>query len=99
QVAFLHRVLGIGRIAHEIAGERIDGVEMRQGEVAKSPRPVRIAVLLPAHLACHRTPGLLDGEPVSILAGHHGDGFGAPPAPASTTMVAFMCGCNEQKYS
>jgi hypothetical protein len=44
QIAFLHRVLGVGGVAHQITRQRVHVVEKRQGGVAKPPRPVGIAV-------------------------------------------------------
>ena len=44
QVAFLHRVLGVGGVAQQIARQRIDVVEMRQRGVAKTPRLLGIVV-------------------------------------------------------
>ena len=41
QVAFLHRVFGIGPVAHQIAREREHVVEMRQRRLAKPPRSGR----------------------------------------------------------
>ena len=44
QVTFLHRVFGVGRVAQQIARQRVDVVEMRQGRVAKTPRLLRVVV-------------------------------------------------------
>jgi hypothetical protein len=42
QIAFLHRIVGVGRVAQEIAGKRVNVVEMRQGRISKAPRFVCI---------------------------------------------------------
>jgi signal recognition particle subunit SEC65 len=45
QEAFLHGVVGIRGVAHQITGERVRVVEKRQRRLAKSPRPVGVAVI------------------------------------------------------
>ena len=90
QIAFLHGVVGIGRVAQQIARERVDLVEMRQRGVAKPPRPVRIVAVTGHRLALRAAcpHGRRRRE-------HH---CAAPlPVAASTTIVPVMCGCKEQK--
>ena len=44
QITFLHGVVGIRRVAQQIARQRIDGVEMRQRQLTKPPRLFGIVV-------------------------------------------------------
>ena len=90
EIAVLHRVFGVGGVAQQIARQRVGLVEMRQRGVAKPPRPIRI-VRVTGH-GCLRA-----ARPARTPAPrkHHCE---APlPVAASTTMVAVMCGCKEQK--
>ena len=87
QIAFLHGVVGIGGVPQQIAGERIDLVEMRQRRIPKAPRPLRIV-----HITGH---GAAYPARTATPRKHHCE---APlPAVPSTTMVPTMCGCKEQK--
>jgi hypothetical protein len=49
QIAFLRRILGIGRIAQKIARKRVDIVEIRQSGGAKTLRLATIAAALVRH--------------------------------------------------
>ena len=56
QVTFLHRIVGIARAAQQIARQRVDVVEMRQGERLETLRPVAARVDYAARH--HSVPGL-----------------------------------------
>ena len=89
QIAFLHRVFGIGRVAHEIARQRVDVVQMGQRGVAKTPRSVMLVI----GITCH---GTVLGHPrrrrrLLLQPGQH-HWVVLLPVAASTTIVPVMCG-------
>ena len=99
QIAFLHRVLGVGGIAHEIARQREHVVEMGQRGVAKTPR----SVLFGMRITCHRIALGRPGVATPTLPRERGmDRLGVRPiehhcvallpVAASTTIVPTMCG-------
>src|SRR5262249_20360762 len=92
QITLLHGVFGIARVAEQVAGERIDVIEMRERGVAKTPR-----LVLLGFAAVARSHVGFPGQVLSLRSIEH---HGAPaPLAASTTMVPVICGCTEQKYA
>jgi hypothetical protein len=96
QIAFLHGILGIGSVAEQVAGQRVNVVEIGQRGVAKPPRFVLLGI---AAAARPRTmPGCPGHHRVSLrLIEHHCAAL--LPVAASTTTVPVICGCTEQKYA
>jgi hypothetical protein len=50
QIAFLHRVFRVGRIAQQVARQGVDVVEKGQGGIAKTPRLVMRSVATRRHV-------------------------------------------------
>src|SRR5580704_9819095 len=95
QVAVLHRVVGSRGITQQVAGKRVDRVEVRQRGVAKAPRPRWIFLCGPIR---HRVSfGFTKLGRSALQKTRHGAAL-SPVAP-STTIVPVMGGCREQKYS
>ncbi len=73
QIAFLHRILGVGGVAHEITRQREDVVEIRQRGVAKTPRlflfGIRVGIIV-SRPAVHTTVGAWLCNRSSIAALH-----------------------------
>src|SRR5208283_2812736 len=69
QIAFLHRVLGIGDVAHRVMRKREEVVEMRQRGVAKTPRSVMLVLSITPHrIALGRPKNLIDAGCCSRLS-------------------------------
>jgi len=47
QIAFLHGVFGISRVAEQVSGQRVDVVEKGQPGVAKTPCFVLVSIAAP----------------------------------------------------
>jgi hypothetical protein len=95
QIAFLHRVFGIGGVAHQIARQREDVVEMRQRGVAKTPRPFAIDIVHTGDGVCsghYRVSGRPRCRRRLVLQAIEHQGVVLLPVAASTTIVPVMCG-------
>ena len=89
QIAFLHGILGVGDVAHQVMRKREKVVEMRQRGVAKTPRSVMLVMSITRHRIALGRPKfgrrwLL--QPIE----HHCAAL--PPAAGSTTIVPVICG-------
>src|SRR5207302_11428859 len=93
QIALLHGVFGIARVVEQVAGERVNVVEMRERGVAKAPCLVflRLTAVARRRVGC---PGYC----LLWRSIEHHDPAPAPLA-ASTVTVPVICGCKEQKYA
>src|SRR5262249_38451458 len=95
QIAFLHGIFGIGRVAEQVSCQRVDIVEMGQRGIAKTPRFVLVGIA--AVSRHHVVPGFPgERQALSLRSIEH---YCAAVLPVSTTIVPVMCGCKEQKYS
>src|SRR5208283_1475490 len=89
QIAFLHRVLGVGDVAHQVMRKREEVVEMRQRGVAKTPRPVLLVMSITRHRIALGRPKFCRRwllQPIEHYC------TALPPAAGSTTIVPVICG-------
>src|SRR4029077_16549947 len=95
QIALLHRVFRVGRIAKQIARQGVDVVEKGQRGIAKTPRLVMRSVASVTRR--HVVPAFPRRAWPNLSASTEHHGSALLPVAASTTTVPVMCGCREQK--
>ncbi len=70
EIAFLHRIFGVGDVAHQITRQREDVVEIRQRGVVKTPRFVLFGIRVGNHRVGATTFGAWFCNRSSIAAPH-----------------------------